>query len=98
MNSGKRPRNLFRTLATREKAIRFCAPMFSAIVQAFGKLLPSCFTALRLAENGAERKLKPHEKVALRYHGRLCPHCNCAQRKFDKAIAAMREAEHARKR
>ncbi|MGJ3241857.1 MAG: hypothetical protein ACFE0O_02705 [Opitutales bacterium] len=63
------------------------------LLQWFGKLLPSCFNALRLAEKGREAPLSLREKALLTYNSGLCLHCNCARRKFDKAKAEMRQAE-----
>lgn len=60
--------------------------------------LPNCSKALELVETGCERELSPGERVALKYHGRLCPFCACATGKFEAAMARMREAEAVRAR
>jgi hypothetical protein len=60
--------------------------------------MPNCFAALRLAEKGAESPLNVGEKVLLRYHSRLCMHCDCARRKFDRAVEEMQTAEEDRKK
>lgn len=67
------------------------------LIEWIGKLLPSCFAALRLVEKGKETPLSLREKALLTYNSGLCLHCNCARRKFDKAKAEMREAEQGRK-
>lgn len=72
--------------------------MISRIIEFFGKAMPNCFAALRLAERGAEKPLSLPEKAALRYHSGLCLHCNCAQRKFDRAVEILHEAEAQRKK
>lgn len=59
--------------------------------------LPNCTRALALVETGCQRGLSLKEKVALKYHGRLCPFCACATGKFESAKARMREAEASRK-
>jgi hypothetical protein len=59
--------------------------------------LPNCSKAMELVETGIERDLRLRERVALRYHGRLCPFCGCAAGKFASARQRMREAEAARK-
>jgi hypothetical protein len=58
--------------------------------------LPNCGRALDLAKTGAERPLSFGERVGLRYHGNLCPFCNCSEFKFKTALAHMREAEQER--
>jgi len=60
--------------------------------------LPNCATALRLAQLGAERPLAWRERLALRYHGRLCPFCTCQEDRFRKARAAMTRAEAERRK
>jgi hypothetical protein len=59
--------------------------------------LPNCTKAMALVETGCERDLKLGEKVALKYHGRLCPFCACATGKFEAAKALMKQAEDERK-
>ncbi|MEO1271705.1 MAG: hypothetical protein AAFX99_26740 [Myxococcota bacterium] len=63
-----------------------------------GKLLPTCYEAMRLAEKGAEEPLSLSERLQLRYNSRLCLHCNCSERKFQQAMEKMRAAEAARRR
>lgn len=70
--------------------------MLSRIIQLLGRILPNCYAALRLAEKGSEKPLNLPEKALLRYHSGLCPHCDCARRKFDRAVAAMEEAQSSR--
>ena len=57
-----------------------------------GKLLPNCFAALRLVERGTKRPLSTREKLLLRYHSPLCPHCNCARHRFQKSLKDMEKA------
>lgn len=59
--------------------------------------LPNCTKALHLVERGCERDLSRSERLALRYHGRLCPFCGCATGKYESALTRMREAEEARR-
>jgi hypothetical protein len=65
----------------------------SRLMESFCEMLPNCTRAISLAETGAERPLKSGERLALRYHSRLCPFCGCAQGKFDIAMEQMRTAE-----
>ena len=58
--------------------------------------LPNCSKAMALVETGCQRELKTTEKLALKYHGRLCPFCACATGKFEAAKAVMQEAERQR--
>lgn len=59
--------------------------------------LPNCTKALALVETGIRRDLSTRERVALKYHGRLCPFCACATGKFEAGMARMREAESGRR-
>ncbi len=67
--------------------------VIAKVVQLFGKLLPNCFTALRLAEKGAEQPLSLSEKMLLKYNSPLCPHCSCSERPFRKAMQRLEAAE-----
>ena len=67
------------------------------IMESFCECLPNCSKALDLVERGCERDLSLRERVALKYHGRLCPFCACATGKFEAAKARMREAECTRR-
>ena len=71
--------------------------MFGPLLNRLGKLLPTCYTALTLAERGLERPLKLHEKIRLKYNSRLCLHCDCAKDRFACAMEKLKEAENARK-
>jgi hypothetical protein len=59
--------------------------------------LPNCTKALALVETGCARDLSLKERIALKYHGRLCPFCACATGKFEAAKAVMQEAAAQRK-
>lgn len=59
--------------------------------------LPNCSTALRLVKVGTERPLRWTERIALRYHGHLCPGCTCQQERFRRAHAAMLTATAGRR-
>ena len=58
--------------------------------------LPNCGRALDLAKTGAERPLTFSERVGLRYHGNLCPFCNCSEFKFKTALEHKEAAERER--
>jgi hypothetical protein len=66
-------------------------------MEGFCECLPNCSKALDLVERGCARDLSLKERLALKYHGRLCPFCACATGKFEAAKARMREAEAARR-
>ena len=57
-------------------------------------VLPNCEKAISLAETGVERPLTAMERAGLKYHGRLCPFCGCAEGKF---TATRERYEKARK-
>jgi hypothetical protein len=59
--------------------------------------LPNCGKALSLAETGTSRDLRLSERIALKYHGRLCLFCACATGKFESAMHRMEEARQARR-
>jgi hypothetical protein len=66
-------------------------------MEAACEYLPNCSKAMSLVETGCERNLRFAEKVALKYHGRLCPFCACATGKFESGMNRMREAQAARR-
>jgi hypothetical protein len=68
-------------------------PFSSRLMEAVCQRLPNCTRALQLVETGCRRELSTREKLALKYHGRLCPFCGCASGKFDSALARMRGRE-----
>lgn len=68
------------------------------LMEGLCECLPNCSKALDLVERGCARELTFKERVALKYHGRLCPFCACATGKFEAAKARMAEAETSRKR
>ncbi len=70
--------------------------LYTRVMESVCMKLPNCTRAMELAETGAERPLKPLERVALRYHSRLCPFCGCAAGSFESAMEKLREAEAAR--
>ena len=55
------------------------------------EVLPNCDKAMQLAEAGIEKPLGLGERIALAYHGQLCPFCSCARGKFDASLARMNE-------
>ena len=72
--------------------------MFSSLLNQLGKLLPTCYTALDIAEQGIKRPLKLHDKIRLKYNSRLCLYCNCAQDRFDCAMEKLKKADDDRER
>jgi hypothetical protein len=66
-------------------------------MESFCQRLPNCTKAMALVETGCERELSPRERLALKYHGRLCPFCGCAAGKFDSALARLRACEATRR-
>lgn len=68
----------------------------SRLMENLCECLPNCSKAMALVETGCQRELKTTEKLALKYHGRLCPFCACATGKFEAAKAVMQEAERQR--
>lgn len=62
-------------------------------MEAVCERLPNCSKAMALVATGCERDLGLRERVALKYHGRLCPFCACATGKYEAARALMKEAE-----
>lgn len=72
------------------------SPKRHPIMESLCECLPNCSKALELVERGIERDLKTSERIALKYHGRLCPFCACATGKFEAAKARMEEAARAR--
>jgi len=62
-------------------------------MEAVCEQLPNCSKAMAIVETGIERDLSVKERIALKYHGRLCPFCACATGKFESALTRMREAQ-----
>ncbi|HKJ91177.1 MAG TPA: hypothetical protein VJ960_08605 [Oceanipulchritudo sp.] len=71
-------------------------PARNPLLERLCECLPNCSKAMALVETGCERDLNLREKVALKYHGRLCPFCACATGKFESALNRMEEAEKIR--
>jgi hypothetical protein len=59
------------------------------VMDAFGKLLPQCDSALYLAEIGSTRKLNLIEQVSFKYHSNLCIYCSCKRDKLDQMKTKM---------
>jgi hypothetical protein len=60
-------------------------------------LAPNCGVAISLIERGIEKPLKTHERLALRYHKRLCPFCGCSEGKLKALMVRYEEAKSARR-
>lgn len=58
--------------------------------------LPNCKDALELVETGIRRELSLREKLALRYHKRLCLYCSCNRDKFDELYEEMKQVRSKR--
>ena len=72
--------------------------MLGPLFHFFGKLMPTCYRALDMAEKGCERPLSIKEKIVLKYNSRLCMHCNCAEERFKCLTEKMKEAAKKRNR
>lgn len=60
-------------------------------------VMPNCRSAIALAERGATRDLKWHERAQLRYHSQLCLFCACNRLPFELKLKEMRAAEASRR-
>jgi len=65
----------------------------NVLMEGICERLPNCTRAMEIVETGIERELTTRERIALRYHGRLCPFCGCATGRFESALHRMKEAE-----
>ena len=81
-------------MASRKKSKRSATDLFFDTV---GAIVPSCGSALRMAELGQERPLNLREKFVLVYNSPLCLHCNCNRRKFAEEKIKLRKATQSRK-
>ena len=56
-------------------------------------IMPNCGKAMSLVEKGIEQPLSASDKLALKYHGRLCPFCGCNEGKFSSLFERYKEID-----